>query len=194
MNVQLDKDGFAPQELSLTAPGPGERATFHSLLPLAPTTSLLTIAALPATATVSLDGLVLSPPSPSHDTFVAPGSKHRIRVNAPGFVDERQELSLTGGEHRTVRVSLVEGGTLALKVNLPVRVIVDGKGLGAAPLPLTGFAPGNHTLEVRGADKLTFTTPFTIAKGETLEVKLELDAAAHTVSGHVGEKTVAGKW
>src|SRR5207237_1188090 len=119
VNVKLDKDGFAAQELSLTAPGPGERATFHALLPLSSSTALLTISAEPETAEVSLDGLVLSPPAPSHDTFVAPGSRHKIKVAAPGFVDERQEVSLGGGEHKTVRVALSEGGTLALKLNLP---------------------------------------------------------------------------
>jgi hypothetical protein len=191
--VRLEKDGFAAQELALTAPGPGERATFHAILPLSPTTAMLTIAAEPAAATVSLDGLVLSPPAPAHDTFVAPGSKHRVKASAPGFVDERQEVSLAGGEHKTVRLVLSEGGMLALKLNVPAHVSVDDKGVGQAPLAPFGILPGEHTLTLHGADKLAFSTPFTIDKGQTLKVELELKPD-RTVAGRVGEKTVAGKW
>jgi hypothetical protein len=153
----------------------------------------LTIAAQPETATVSLDGMQLMPPGPTHDTFVAPGSRHHLKVTAPGFVDERQELMLVGGEHKTVHVALTEGGTLALKLNLPAKVLIDDKAVGSAPLPPLGLMPGEHKLGLRGADKLTFSTPFSIDKGQTLEMRLELKPD-RTVSGHVGSKAVSGKW
>jgi hypothetical protein len=192
ISVKLDKQGFVTQELALASPGPGERATFHARLNLSPGTALLTIAATPATATVSLDERALSP-APAHDTFVAPGARHRLLVTAPGYVAARQEVSLGGGEHKTVRVVLAEGGTLALTLNVAARVLVDDKPVGAAPLPPLGLAPGEHTLSLRGADRLSFATPFHIDTGQTLEVHLELKPD-RSVSGHVGKRSVTGKW
>jgi hypothetical protein len=193
INVRLDKDSFVARELALTAPGPGERATLAALLALSPATALLSVTAEPETATVSVDGQALTPPAPSHDSFVAPGSRHRLVVTAPGFVAAQKDVSLGAGEHKTVRVVLVAGGTLALTLNLPARVLVDDKAVGVAPLPPLGLAPGEHTLGLRGADRLSFSTPIRIDKGETLEVRLELKPD-RTVSGHVGARRVAGTW
>ena len=192
--VSLRKDGFVDQPLTVVAPRPGERTVYRANLPLAPTAALLTIQVTPPTANVSVDGLTLAPPTWSHDTFVAPGRRHRIKASAIGFVDARQEVLVAGGEHRTVHLTLAEGGTLALRVNPPVKVLVDGKAVGTAPLSPLGLAPGGHTLALtRDAPPLDWSTPIVIDKGRILEVALELHDD-HTVTGHIGDKTVTDKW
>lgn len=190
----LKKQGFVDQPLTIVAPRTGERTVYRASLPLAPTAALLTIQVQPPNANVSVDGLTLAPPAPSHDTFVAPGRRHRIRASAVGFADLRQEVFVAGGEHRTLQLTLPEGGTLALRVNVPARVVIDGKPVGTAPLAPLGLLPGPHTLGLAREDPpLDWSTPITIEKGRTLDVELQL-ADDHGVTGHIGDKTVTGKW
>jgi hypothetical protein len=70
--VLLKKDGFAEERIPITCPSAGERAVYRASLPLSPLVSALTIEAEPSGATVTVEGLALLPPSPSHDTFVKP--------------------------------------------------------------------------------------------------------------------------
>jgi hypothetical protein len=194
LEVSLRKDGFVDQTLTLIGPKAGERALYRAVLTLSPRAALLTIASEPADAQVSVDGLTLAPPAPSHDTFVAPDSRHKIRVSAPGFVDERAEVVVGGGEHKTVSLSLHEGGTLAIKLNLPARVSIDGKPVGTAPLPPLGLAAGEHTLALeQKSPPVRWSAPVTLRTGQTLEVRLDF-RADHSVAGHVGDRAVSDKW
>jgi hypothetical protein len=194
LELTLRKEGFVESNASMTAPPPGERALYHRALPLQPSAALLTVATDPPGANVSVDGLVLAPPAPSHDTFVAPGTRHKIKASAPGYVDARAEVSVTGGEHKSLHLALVEGGTLALHLNVPAKVLVDDKAVGNAPISPLGVTPGEHTLALRGKDPaFDYSTKVSLEKGQTLEVRLEFKDD-HTVSGHIGEKNVLEKW
>lgn len=192
--VTLRKDGFVDQTLTLTGPKAGERALYRATLTLSPRAALLTVASDPPDAQVSVDGLVLQPPAPSHDTFVAPDGKHKIRVSAPGYVDERAEVVVGGGEHRTVSLKLHVGGTLTLAVNVPARVSIDGKAVGTAPMPPLGLGAGEHsvTLEQR-SPPIRWTTPVTLRTGQTVEIRLDFHAD-HSLTGHVGSRAIADKW
>ena len=194
LEVTLRKDGFVDQTLTLIGPKAGERAVYRAALTLSPLAALLTVASEPADAVVSVDGLTLAPPAPSHDTFVAPGSKHKVKVSAPGFVDERAEVLVGGGEHKTVTLKLHEGGTLALRLNLPARVSIDGKPVGTAPLAPLGLPAGEHTLALeQKSPPVRWSTPLALETGQTLEVRLDF-RADHTISGRVGDRAVSDKW
>ncbi len=192
--LTLRKEGFVESSVKTTAPAPGERALYHTALPLEPTAALLTITTEPPAANVSVDGLVLAPPAPSHDTFVAPATRHKVKATAPGFVDARAELVVAGGEHKSLHLALVEGGTLALRTNVAAKVLVDDKPVGTAPILPLGLTAGEHTLALRGkTPPLDYSTKVSVEKGHTLEVRLDF-SSDHTVAGHIGDKPVAEKW
>ncbi|HEX6837026.1 MAG TPA: hypothetical protein VF334_10665, partial [Polyangia bacterium] len=192
--LTLRKDGFVESSVKSTAPAAGERALYHTALPLEGTAALLTVATDPPTANVSVDGLVLAPPAPSHDTFVAPGTRHKVKATAPGYVDARAELVVAGGEHRSLHLALVEGGTLALRTNLAAKVLLDDKPIGTAPLLPVGVSAGEHTLALRGtAPDVDYSTKVSVEKGHTLEVRLDFNPD-HKVKGHIGDREIADQW
>ncbi|MDB4967540.1 MAG: hypothetical protein JWN44_3229 [Myxococcales bacterium] len=194
LEVTLRKDGFVEEKLSTTAPAPGERASYHPVLKLETTSALLTIATEPPGAAVSVDGLTLAPPSPTHDTFVAPGARHKVKASAPGYVDARAEISIGGGEHKRLQLTLVEGGTLALRTNVPAKVLVDDKPVGTAPIGPLGLTAGEHTLALRGkTPPVDFSTKISVDKGQVLEVRLDFNED-HVVQGRIGDKTITDKW
>jgi hypothetical protein len=194
LKVSLRKDGFVEETLSTTAPAPGERASYHAKLKIEATSALLTVAIEPAGAAVSVDGLTLAPPAPTHDTFVAPGVRHKIKASAPGYVDARAEIIVAGGEHKSLQLTLVEGGTLALRTNVPAKVLVDDKAVGTAPILPLGLTVGEHTLALRGkTPPVEFSTKISVDKGQVLEVRLDFNDD-HSVMGHIGDKSIQDKW
>jgi len=194
LTLTLRKEGFVESSVKTTAPAPGEHALYHTALPLEGSAALLTVSTEPPGANVSVDGLVLAPPSPSHDTFVAPGAHHKVKVTAPGFVDARADVTVAGGEHKSLHLQLVEGGTLALRLNVPAKVLVDDKPVGNAPLAPLGLTAGEHTLALRGTTPpLEYSTKVSLEKGHTLEVRLDFNAD-HKVVGHIGDRPVADQW
>jgi hypothetical protein len=190
----LRKDGFLEQPLSLTGPNGGERAVYRAALPLSPQAALLTITSDPAGANVSVDGLVLAPPAPAHDTFVAPGVKHKLKASANGFVDARAEIVVGGGEHKTAHLALSAGGTIVLKTNVAAKVLIDNSAVGTSPLAPVGLSAGSHTFMLRRrTPPLEWSTKLHLAKGETLEIRLDF-TSDHKVTGHVGAYAVDETW
>ena len=78
------------------------------------------------------------------------GVRHKVKASAPGFVDARAEVTVAGGEHKSLQLTLVEGGTLALRTNVAAKVLLDDKPIGTAPILPLGVAAGEHTLALRG--------------------------------------------
>ncbi|HEX8950836.1 MAG TPA: PEGA domain-containing protein, partial [Polyangia bacterium] len=192
--LTLRKEGFVESSVKTAAPAAGERALYHTALPLEGTAALLTVTTEPPTASVSVDGLQLAPPAPSHDTFVAPGARHKIKASAPGFVDARAELAVAGGEHKSLHLALVEGGTLAVRTNVAAKVLLDDKPIGTAPIVPVGVTAGEHTLALRGkSPSFDYSTKVSIEKGHTLDVRLDF-AADHKVKGHIGDREIADQW
>jgi hypothetical protein len=183
--VTLRKDGFLEQKLMLTGPAAGERTVYRSTLPLSTEVASITIVSSLASATVTVDGLALMPPNAlERQTFVKPDERHVVKVNAPGFIELREELTLRGGEHRTVRARLVEGGLLALKTNVSAKVMIDNKVVGSAPMGSLAVAEGKHTLSLR-KDKpyLRFELPFEVEKGKTVEKAIEFGTVEVKAAG-----------
>lgn len=167
--VVLRKQGFLDESLDVRGPQPGERTVYRARLPLSTEVAALTITAAPPGATVSVDGMALMPPAPSYDTFVRPKGMHHIKISLPGYIDFRADVSLAGGEHKTVSATLREGGVLALNTNVKARVLIDDKAVGTAPLPPLALAEGVHTLSLRAQKPfLRYQTKVTIEKGKTL--------------------------
>jgi PEGA domain-containing protein len=194
VKLTLAKDGFVENSVATVAPAAGERALYHASLPLAFDTALLTVAVEPAAANVSVDGLTLAPPAPSHDTFVAPGARHKLRASAPGYLDGHANVVVGGGEHKTVKLVLVAGGTLEVKTNLPAKVLVDDKAVGSAPILGLELPVGKHTLALRGkTPPVEWSAHFSVDKGEIIEVKVDFKDD-HTVAGFIGEKSIQDKW
>jgi hypothetical protein len=186
--VTLKKDGFSEQRIPVTCPQAGERAVYRGSLPLSPLVAALTIESEPPGANVSVDGLALLPPAPQHDTFVKPAARHVVTVSAPGFIEHREEITLGGGEHKTVHAKLVEGGVLQLKSNLPARVFVDGKALATGPTASLALAEGRHTLALRAQKPfLRYETSVTVEKGRTLDKEVSfgtVEVKAPGVTAH----------
>ncbi len=173
-SVVLRKDGFYEQKLTVSGPHPGERAIYRAALPISRDVAALTIKVEPGTATVALDGMALMPPAPSYDTFVKPGTTHKVKVTAPGFIDQRREIWLAGGEHKTLDVRMLEGGVLQVKTNTPARVFIDDKPVGTAPLAPLALAEGTHTLSLRSQKPyLAYSTTVTVEKGKTVEARVD---------------------
>jgi len=172
--LTLHKDGYRDHQLSVTAPGAGERAVYRSSLGLSPDVAGITVSVDPPTASVLVDGLALMPPAATHDTFVKPGALHHVKAVMPGYIDFREDVLLGGGEHKTLGVKLVLGGVLALKTNVSARVLVDDKPVGSAPLAPLALPQGKHTLTLR-SDKpyLRYTTTVEVETGKTLDERLE---------------------
>jgi len=192
--LTLRKEGFVESSVKTTSPAAGEHALYHTALPLEGSAALLTVTTDPSTANVSVDGLVLAPPAPSHDTFVAPGTRHKVKASAPGYVDARAELAVGGGEHKSLHLQLVEGGTLTLRTNVAAKVLLDDKPIGTAPLLPVGVAAGEHTLALRGkTPNVDYSTKVSVEKGHTLEVRLDFNAD-HKVKGHIGDREIADQW
>ncbi|HEY2744500.1 MAG TPA: PEGA domain-containing protein [Polyangia bacterium] len=194
LTLTLRKEGFVESSVKTTAPAPGEHALYHTALALESAAALLTVATDPPSANVTVDGLLLAPPAPSHDTFVAPAARHKVKASAPGFVDARADVTVAGGEHRSLHLALVAGGTLALRLNVAAKVLVDDKPVGTAPLAPLGLTAGEHTLALRGkTPPIDYSTKVSLETGHTLEVRLDFNAD-HKVTGHIGDRPVADQW
>jgi hypothetical protein len=168
--VTLKKDGFSEQHISVTCPQAGERAVYRGTLPLSPLVAALTVQADPPSANVTVDGLALLPPAPIHDTFLKPGMKHLVRVSAPGFIEQREEMLLGAGEHKTLNAKLVEGGVLQLKSNLTARVLVDGHLVATGTSASLALAEGKHALALRAQKPfLRYEATVTVEKGRTID-------------------------
>jgi hypothetical protein len=194
--VRLMLDGYLEQMLRVTAPPAGEHAVYRAALPLSNQVAALSIEATPEAATVTVDGLALLPPAKVHETFVKPGARHVVRAQAPGFVEGREEVLLAGGERRKLKLTLVEGGELALKANVPAKVFIDDKPIGTAPLAPMTLAEGPHKLKLRASSPpLEYETRVTIEKGRTVEEKLEfgtVEIKAAGVLAHPGGEGAPG--
>ncbi|HZS36128.1 MAG TPA: PEGA domain-containing protein, partial [Polyangia bacterium] len=172
--VTLKRDGFLDQQLHVVAPGAGERAVYRASLPLSTEVAALSIETVPPNAGVTVDGLALFPPAAVHDTFVKPGARHVVKASAPGFVEAREEVTLGGGQHRALKLVLVEGGQLSLKSNVSAKVFIDDKAVGTAPMAVVALPEGRHTLALRASEPpLDYQTSFTIERGQTVEEKLD---------------------
>ena len=131
LTLTLRKEGFVESSVTTTAPPPGEHALYHTALPLEGAAALLTVTTEPRRRqrqrrrpAAGAAGAV------ARHLRRARARATRSRRRAPGFVDARAEVTVAGGEHKSLHLQLVEGGTLALRINVAAKVLVDGKPVG----------------------------------------------------------------
>jgi PEGA domain len=180
--VRLERDGYAPQTLAITAPPPGERVVYRAALALSPDVAALTVtvtAPADAESSVEVDGMALVPPGAVHETFLKPGAAHRVRVTARGFVDYQKELVLGAGERRALEVTLQPGGVLKLDGPASARVFVDGHVAGSTPLAPITLAEGPHTIALKGAH-VDATRKIRIERGKTTEARFTATTTSTT--------------
>ncbi len=137
------------------------------------TTSRILITTETKGATVVLDGTEHTE-SPIVEQ-VAPG-KHKVRVTAPGYVDEEREVVTVQGAVLPVEITLREKPSF-VSVQAPVgaRVALDGRLLGEAPLagPLE-ITAGGHVVTVTKRGHVPYQERFQAARGETSPVRVTL--------------------
>lgn len=129
---------------------------------------------------------------------VTPG-KHKIRVEAPGFVAEESESVALQGRLVVADVNLKEKPA-AITVAAPdgAEVSLDGRTVGEAPLPTAlEVNSGKHLVVVMERGRYPFARDLELARGESLHVQAELETTTQrTVSywllGAAGGLVVAG--
>jgi hypothetical protein len=96
-----------------------------------------------------------------------------VSCTAPGFIEFKQELLPSGGEHQTLHAKLVEGGVLQVKSNIAARILVDGKQMAIATSAALPLSEGKHTLTLRAQKPfLRYETQVQIDKGRTVDKQL----------------------
>lgn len=103
---------------------------------------------------VFVDGQERCTYSPCRVEQLAAGA-HTIRAEAPDYVaSKEQSLGLRSGTDTIHNLVLVEARKMAsLEITAQgsgVRVLVDGKDLGAPPIRLTEITPGEHIVRIEG--------------------------------------------
>ena len=94
-----------------------------------------------------------------------------------------------------MHLTLVEGGTLALRINVAAKVARRRQSRRHRALVPVGMTAGEHILALRGKTPgaSTIRRRFRVEKGHTLEVRLDFNAD-HKVTGHIGDRPVADQW
>jgi hypothetical protein len=106
---------------------------------------------------------------------------HVISVQATGFLPERKEIAIAGGDKVEVRFNLVlpQGrfGHLMVNTHLPgANLFVDNRLVGMTPLTASiSVSPGTHSIEMLRDGYLPASTSVTLGDGATAEVMLEPD-------------------
>jgi hypothetical protein len=99
-------DGYRAAPLAVAVGPPGERRVYFTRLALDTSVGALDIDIEPAGAEVTVDGLPLVPPSAHRHTFVRPDANHMVRAVAEGFAEAHAQLTVHGGERRTLSLRL----------------------------------------------------------------------------------------
>ena len=144
-------------------------------------------------ATVEVDGVEAGKTPLSQPLRVTSGT-HVIGAVAPGFVPQRKEVTIAGGEKQALQLELVamQGrlAHLAVRTHLPgADVLADDQRVGTTPLSASvSLAPGSHRVELRRPGYATARAEIVLGDGATGEVTLEPEedpAALATMAGEL---------
>jgi hypothetical protein len=136
-------------------------------------------------ATVEVDGIEVGHTPLAKPIRVGSGS-HVVAVEAPGFLGSRREVTLAGQLTETIAMTMQPTDTrmaqLVVTAALPgAEVIVNGKRVGATPLPASvAVPPGKTSVELQRAGYLTANQSIALDEGAhgELSFTLEEDPAA----------------
>src|SRR5450432_518244 len=144
-------------------------------------------------ATVEVDGVEVGHTPLGKPIRVGSGS-HVVAVEAPGFLGSRREVTLAGQLTETIAMSMQPTDTRMAQLLVTTalsgaEVVVNGKRVGATPLPASiAVPPGKVTVEIQRAGYLTASQTIALDEGARGEVKLTLEedpAAPASVKGRL---------
>jgi hypothetical protein len=144
----------------------------------------LTLRALPADATIKIDGKDFGQGPTLGPLLLGPG-EHEIEATRPGHRSERRTVKLVSGVERSEKFVLeVETGQVVVQVNLAgASVFVDGQQVGTTPLTETlSLPPGKHVLGVRAADHEDAEREFEVQAGTKQVLDIVLSPKSALVS------------
>lgn len=115
--------------------------------------------------------------TPLDSALRLPAGAHQLRLRHPGYPDYAEMLEVRPGIRLEVRVDLdTLFGFLDCQVYPWGDVFIDGKARGQTPLgPPLMLAPGEHTLTVRNPNYPEYNEIITVARQETLAVRLNFE-------------------
>ena len=127
-------------------------------------------------------------------TGLLPGT-HTIGLKLQNYQDFSTQVDVVAGQVRLVNAELVsvtnpsQSGSLLVNSNPQgANVFLDNACVGITPLSIPSVPAGNHTLLLRLAGYNDYSTPFTIAPGEAVQIQAALGPAA--TPGNIGILTV----
>jgi hypothetical protein len=138
-----------------------------------------------APATIEVDGVEVGHTPLAKPIRVGSGS-HVVAVEAPGFLGSRREVTLAGQLTETIAMPMQPTDTrmaqlVVTAAQAGAEVIVNGKRVGATPLPASvAVPPGKVAVEVQRAGYRTSTQSIALDEGAhgELSFTLEEDPAA----------------
>jgi serine/threonine protein kinase len=142
--------------------------------------AILDVIARPADVAIAIDNL---PPQRSPARFTLPAGPHRLRVHKPGYDEARRAVDLTGGQRRTIELTLPlsaepdatsKVGNLSVRTNPSSEVFLGSRALGSSPIGGIELAAGSYTLSFKQAGRTPVTRRITIRPGENLNLNVDL--------------------
>jgi hypothetical protein len=132
-------------------------------------------------ADVSLDGRSIGK-SPVAALIRVTAGPHKVDVSKAGFNPVTKAPNVGGNGKEIVDIQLAREATtghlsVKEKDGQPVRVLVDGADVGAAPLEIE-VAPGEHEVVLRSSTMASLPQKVSVAKGQTVPVELSAVAAS----------------
>lgn len=131
-----------------------------------------------AGARIEIDGIEAGK-TPTATPLRVTGGTHVVGVVATGYLPQRKEIAIAGGQTQSLRFDLdpTTGGLaqLVVKTHLPgADVYADAQRIGTTPFSASiALAPGRHRVELRRAGYVTAATEITLTEGASGEVALE---------------------
>jgi hypothetical protein len=180
--VTLKLEGYQDATSPVVAPPRGESITHTVTLGVAPGFGTMVFESDPNGAEVIVDGKPAAVPPAG---LVLRAGAHELLARLPGHVPAQRAFTVTAGQRSVVLAKLPPGGEIAIKANLPVTLVVDGKNVGAAPQTLV-LAGGRHTLGLR-AQRPYLSHDFTVdvRVGERIDKTLAFGTVEVTAAGVV---------
>jgi tetratricopeptide (TPR) repeat protein len=113
--------------------------------------------------------------------------KHKVRVEAEGFISEELEAVAVEGRLVVVDVSLKEKpGVIRVAAPDGSDVSLDGRLIGEAPLTApVEVPPGRHFLAVTQRGSYGFARDLTLGRGEQLAIEAELESTTQRTVSYV---------
>ncbi|HPW11098.1 MAG TPA: PEGA domain-containing protein, partial [Methanoregulaceae archaeon] len=157
----------------------------------APTTGDILVSSNPPGAAVFNDEVYVGNTMPDDAldlTGLLPGF-HTIRLELQNYQDFTVQVEVESGQIRIVDADMVlatnpsqSGSLLVNSGPQGANVFLDNACIGITPLSVSSVTAGNHTLLIRLAGYNDYSTMFTIAPGEAVQIQAALGPAATPIN------------